>query len=249
MVAGHIGKNEGANHFAFAFLSRHDSDWDLGYSERQCLGGAARRPRRLRTRAPAPGRVLARGHVVPPAPRPPRGRHLAVLRLPRPAQPPLAHVEEVTGGTSRAVFVGSEYEYNHGRALVKAGLAWRPGRWELGDARDPQDSISGPAARPSSTPRSRASCRAPFLSASTQKGLDATYHSPWSVAGGASWRGDAHRDPHDARVVLRRGRLRHPGARAGAGRRPQGDGAARVPGRGQSVVVLRRRPRAAPRRR
>ena len=29
----------------------------------------------------------------------------------------------------------------------------------------------------------------PVLSASTQKGLDATYRSPWSVAGGATWRG------------------------------------------------------------
>ena len=34
MVAGHIGGNDGqANHFAFAFLSRHDTDWDLGYSD------------------------------------------------------------------------------------------------------------------------------------------------------------------------------------------------------------------------
>ena len=33
VVAGRIGKNEGeANQFAFAFLSRHDTDWDLGYS-------------------------------------------------------------------------------------------------------------------------------------------------------------------------------------------------------------------------
>ena len=30
----------------------------------------------------------------------------------------------------------------------------------------------------------------PFLAASTQKGLHATFHSPWSVAGGATWRGD-----------------------------------------------------------
>ena len=36
VVAGHIGENRGqANHFAFAFLSRHDTDWDLGYSNAQ----------------------------------------------------------------------------------------------------------------------------------------------------------------------------------------------------------------------
>jgi hypothetical protein len=36
LVAGHVGENRGqADHFAFAFLSRHDSDWDLGYSDVQ----------------------------------------------------------------------------------------------------------------------------------------------------------------------------------------------------------------------
>src|SRR5512145_3291895 len=33
MLAGHVGSHEGPDHFAFAFLSRHDSDWDLGYSD------------------------------------------------------------------------------------------------------------------------------------------------------------------------------------------------------------------------
>src|SRR5574341_790781 len=44
-------------------------------------------------------------------------------------------LEELAGSVSRAAFVGSEYEYNHARLLAKAGLAWRPGGWQLGMAR------------------------------------------------------------------------------------------------------------------
>jgi hypothetical protein len=38
MVAGQVGGEDGANRFAFAFLSRHDSDWDLGLSATDVSG-------------------------------------------------------------------------------------------------------------------------------------------------------------------------------------------------------------------
>ena len=41
-------------------------------------------------------------------------------------------LEELAAGASSALFVAKENEYNHGRLLAKAGVAWRPGRWELG---------------------------------------------------------------------------------------------------------------------
>ena len=67
MVAGHVGRNHGrADHFAFAFLSRHDTDWDLGYSNARGLGCLPGRRRRVRPRARARGRVLGGRHLVAP---------------------------------------------------------------------------------------------------------------------------------------------------------------------------------------
>jgi hypothetical protein len=191
MVAGHIGKNDGqANHFAFAFLSRHDTDWDLGYSDARVTAGSA-------DGSAGFGRVRQRlveywvGGTW---------SHRFGSRLSFGVSPFLAYrtqrsrrsltLEDLAAGTSRAVFVGKEHEYNHGRALLKAGLAWRPGHWELGAT------VMTPGIRIykkgkavfNATVAGVASV--PLLSASTQKGLDATYHSPWSAAGGASWRGN-----------------------------------------------------------
>jgi hypothetical protein len=191
MVAGHIGKSEGqANHFAIAFLSRHDTDWDLGYSDARVTSGSA-------NGSAGYGRVRQRvveywlGGTW---------SHRFGSRLSFGVSPFLAYraqrsrrtltLGDVTAGTSRAVFVGEEYEYNHGRALVKAGLAWRPGRWELGAT------LTTPGVRLYDSGKAvfnatvAGVAQAPFLSASTQKGIGATYHSPWSTAGGASWRGD-----------------------------------------------------------
>jgi hypothetical protein len=188
MVAGHGGGHEGADHFAFAFLSRHDSDWDLGYSD-------------VRVSGTQPDARAGFGRV--------RQRlveywvggtwsHRFSDRLSVGVSPFLAYraqrsrrslaLEEVSGGASRAAFVGSEYEYNHARLLAKGGLAWRRGSWQLGiTLTAPGFGIwsNGKAVFNASATGDVAS---PLLSASTQKGLDATYHAPWSVATGATWR-------------------------------------------------------------
>ena len=86
----------------------------------------------------------------------------------------------------------------------------------------------------------------PLLSASTQTGLESTYHSPWSVAGGATWRGErtaVHTtvewfsavDPYD---ILE----------PAADRRHERDDATDFRGGGLERRQLRRGPRAAARR-
>jgi hypothetical protein len=188
MLAGHVGGHDGADHFAFAFLSRHDSDWDLGYSDVQVSAGQPD------ARAGF-GRVRQRlveywvGGTW---------SHRFSDRLSAGVSPFFAYraqrsrrslaLEEITGGASRAVFVGSESEYNHLRGMAKAGLAWRPGAWELGlTVTTPGVGLwsQGKTVFNASVTGDVAS---PLLSASTQKGLDATYHAPWSVAAGATWR-------------------------------------------------------------
>jgi hypothetical protein len=188
MVAGHVGENRGQrDHFAFAFLSRHDSDWDMGYSNVQVSvspeadAGFGRSRQRLVeywVGGSWSHRLSDRLSVgLSPffAYRAQRSRR-ALSR------------EELTGDTSSAVFVGRENEYNHFRLLAKAGIAWRPGRWELGA------NVTAPGVKLWGNGKSvfNASvvgdAAAPVLSASVQKGLEATYHAPWSVAGGATWR-------------------------------------------------------------
>jgi hypothetical protein len=188
MLAGHVGSHEGANHFAFAFLSRHDSDWDLGYSD---VSVSAARPDahagfgRVRQRlveywvggtwSHRFSEELSFGISPFVAYRAQRSRRSLAL-------------EQISGGASGAAFVGSEYEYNHVRVLAKAGLAWRPGPWQLGVTMTaPGFGLvgQGKAVFNASFTGNVAN---PIVSASTQTGLDATYHAPWSVAGGASWR-------------------------------------------------------------
>ena len=99
-------------------------------------------------------------------------------------------LEQRESGAVEAVFVGKEFEYNHVGVLGKLGLAWRPGHLELGAT------VTTPRARIWSDGKTVFNATVagvagtPLLSASTQTGLDSTYHSPWSVAGGATWRGE-----------------------------------------------------------
>jgi hypothetical protein len=188
MLAGHVGSHESDDHFAFAFLSRHDSDWDLGYSDVQVSGarpdaraGFGRVRQRLveywvgGTWSHRFSDQLSVGVSPFVAYRAQRSRR----SLSR---------EEISGGASQAAFVGSEYEYNHARLLAKAGIAWRPGAWQLGMT------VTAPGFRLLSQGKAvfnaslTGDVASPILSASTQTGLDATYHAPWSVAGGATWR-------------------------------------------------------------
>jgi hypothetical protein len=74
------------------------------------------------------------------------------------------------------------------RVLAKAGLAWRPGRWELGlTATTPGAALWGQG-KATFNASATGAVTSPLVSASTQEGLDVTYHAPWSVALGASWR-------------------------------------------------------------
>ena len=189
MLAGHIGENHGqADHFAFAFLSRHDSDWDMGYSNVQVSGsspdataGFGRSRQRLveywlgGSWSHRLSERLSVGLSPFFAYRAQRRRR-ALSR------------EELAGETSSAVFVGREIEYNHIRLLAKAGIAWRPGRWELGA----NFTVPGVKLWGNGKSMFNASVSGdagpPVLSASVQKGLEPTYHAPWSVAGGATWR-------------------------------------------------------------
>lgn len=188
VLAGSVGGDEGTDRFAFAFLSRHDSDWDLGYSDasvssaqpdaRAGFGRVRQRlveywvggtwSRRLSDR-------LAVGVSPFIAYRAQRSRRALEL-------------EEIADGASRAAFVGKEYEYNHARALVKAGVAFRPGAWQLGiNVTTPGLSVWSQG-KTSFNASVIGDVPDPIVSASTQSGLDATYHAPWSVAAGATWR-------------------------------------------------------------
>jgi hypothetical protein len=190
MVAGVVGGGGGANRFAISLLSRHDSDWDLGLNDPNISGT---RP----SGSAGFGRVRQRlveywlGGTW---------SHRFSDRLSVGISPFLAYRaqrsrrsvqrEEVSdSGSSRAAFFGIEHEYNHGRALAKVGLAWRPGEWELGAT------LTTPGVKIFSSGKAVFNASLvgevsePLISASTQAGLEATYHAPWAMAGGATWRG------------------------------------------------------------
>jgi hypothetical protein len=191
MVAGHIGQNRGqGSHFAFAFLSRHDTDWDLGYSDTDVSAGEA-------DAYAGYGRVRER--VIEYWVGGTWSRRLA-HRLSFGLSPFFAYraqrsrrsltVEEVVSDAARTAFVGQESEYNHVRVLLKAGLAWRPGRWELGATVTTPGVALYRRGKTVFNASVAGGASPPLLSASTQEGLDATYRSPWAAAGGATWRGE-----------------------------------------------------------
>jgi hypothetical protein len=189
-VAGRIGTGTGPDRFAFAFLSRHDTDWDIGFSDVDVVSGA--------TTASA-GFGRARERVVEYW----GGgtwSHRAGDGLSFGVSPFLAYraqrarraltLEELDAGSTRSVFAARENEYDLVRALVKAGLAWRPSRFELGlTVTTPGVKLYGKG-RAAFNASVTGGAAPPLLSASTQKGLAATYRSPWAVAAGASWRGE-----------------------------------------------------------
>jgi hypothetical protein len=191
VIAGRIARRDGkADQFAFAFMARHDTDWDLGYSDARVTGGSP-------TASAGFGRVRERvlDYWVGPS-----WSHRLSETLSIGVTPFFTYraqrnrrsltVEELSGGTVQAAFVAKEYEYNHVGVLGKVGLAWRPGPLELGAT------VTTPRARFWSDGKTvfnatvAGVAEAPLLSASTQEGLESTYHSPWSAAGGATWRGE-----------------------------------------------------------
>jgi hypothetical protein len=95
-----------------------------------------------------------------------------------------------TGG-STATFV-LEQEYDHARVLPKLGLAWRKAPFDLGLT------MTMPGLRVWSKGRvrsllSQSGAPVPVLGGEDAEGLDADYHSPWSLGGGAAWRGQRAR--------------------------------------------------------
>lgn len=188
MVAFHVGAHEDGSHFAFAFLARYESDFDLGYSASDVseaspiaaagygrlkqrvleywVGGSwSRRVSRNVSLGLSPF-VAFRGH---------RSRRTLAA-------------EELSPVLQRGTFVGIENEYNHMRVLAKLGVAWRPGSWQLGA------NLTTPGFKVYSDGKTNFNATAAsgtgvtLLAATTQKGLDATYHAPWSVAVGATRR-------------------------------------------------------------
>jgi hypothetical protein len=189
LIAGRIGENRGqADQFAFAFLSRHNSDLDLGYTDVQvsasspdASAGFGRARLRLveywvgGTWSHRLKERLAIGVSPFFAYRAQRNRRSLTS-------------EDITTGVSTVQSVGREIEYNHVRVLAKLGVAWRPGHWELGA------NVTAPGVKLWSDGKSvfnatvAGETPTPFLAAAVQRGLRSTYHAPWSVGAGATWR-------------------------------------------------------------
>ena len=152
-----------ANHFAVAFLSRHDSDWDLGYSAARVSGSTPDGVRGLRPLPPAPGRVLGRRHLV--ARLGTGSRSVSrLLRLPRAAEPAALDRRGWRPRPRRArSSSAARTSTTTCGLLAKAGVAWRPGRWELGATVTTGASGSGAPASRRSTPRRRAIGLTPVL--------------------------------------------------------------------------------------
>jgi len=188
IVAGQVGPREGDNRFAFAFLSRHDSDWDVGVNDVNIAAGTADAQAgfgRLRQRlveywvGGTWSHRLSDTVSVGVSP-------FFSMRQQRSRR--ALQYEEIQGGATRDLFVAIENEYDHLRALAKFGVAWRPGSWELGLTVTTPGFALWDAGRVVFN-ASATGIADPLLSASVQKDLDATYKAPWSVAGGATWRG------------------------------------------------------------
>lgn len=189
MVAGHVGAHDGGkNHFAFAFLSRNDSDFDLGYTRVGVPGAGAPGAAgfgRFRQRVVEYWMGGAWSRKV--------GDRLSIGVSPffayhgQRSRQSLT-LEAVDGAASTAAFVGSEVEFNHVRLLGKLGVAWRPGRWELGATLTTPGvklwgngkSLFNASLAGSSVP--------PYLSAASEDGLAPTCKAPLSVAVGATRR-------------------------------------------------------------
>jgi hypothetical protein len=140
-----------------------------------------------------------------------------------------------------------ENEYNHMRVLAKLGLAWRPGSWQLGA------NLTAPGFKLYSDGKTNFNATVAsgtgmtLLAATTQKGLDATYHAPWSVAVGATRRFE--RSAIHATVewfsAIDTYDILQPAPAPVAGRGPKHPDP--VPRRGRERRELRRRLRARPR--
>src|SRR5262249_51158812 len=124
MLAFHVGPHEeNGNHFAFAFLSRYDSDFDMDFETTSVSGAspdASAGFGRFKQRVleywvgGSWSRRLSRDVSIGVSPffgyRAQRSRRALVL-------------EQVSPELSRSAFVGKEDEFNHLRLLAKLGVA------------------------------------------------------------------------------------------------------------------------------
>jgi hypothetical protein len=188
MLAFHIGPHEEGNHFAFAFLSRYESDFDLGYSVSDVSEAS---PVASAGYGRFKHRVLEYWFGGNWSRRVSRNVSIGVsaflaFRGQRSRRSLAA--EQLSPDLQRGAFVGIENEYNHMRVLAKLGVAWRPGSWQLGA------NLTAPGFKVYSDGKTNFNATAAsgtgvtLLAATTQKGLEATYHAPWSVAVGATRR-------------------------------------------------------------
>ena len=157
MVAGHVGGNDGqTNHFAFAFLSRHDSDWDLGYSDVEVSAaspdGSAGFGRVPPARSSSTGSGGTWSH---------RARTTGSRSASRPSSPTApsaagarSTLEELSAGASGAALRRQrERVQPRARSWPRPASPGGPGRWELGRHGDrARASSSGATASRSSTP-------------------------------------------------------------------------------------------------
>lgn len=81
-----------------------------------------------------------------------------------------------------------EQELDHVRVQTKVGWAWRPGSLDLGLTLTPPGLGLWSTGRVRSVSSASGSV-ADHLGAVDQDGLDATYRAPWSVGAGGTWRG------------------------------------------------------------
>jgi len=188
MLAFHLGRHDEArNHFAFAFLSRYRSDLDADFASVSVSAespsgsaGFGRYRRRVHEYWVGGDWSRALGHDVSVGVSP-----FFAYRGQRDRRS--LTVEELSPSSSEAAFVGKQNDYDHVRLLAKAGVAWRPGRWQLGAT------LTAPGFKLWSRGKQlfNASVSGPgtgLLSALGAKGLPATYHAPWAAAFGATRR-------------------------------------------------------------
>ena len=189
MVAFHLGPHEdGGNHFAAAFLSRYDTDVDVGFS---AANVSPLSPDASASYGRFKLRLLEYWAGVNWSRRVSRHVSLGIssffgYRAQR-IRRTLA-VEQLSDSLSRGAFVGREDEYDHLRLLAKLGVAWRPGDWELGaTVTAPGFKLWGKGKTVfNATVASGTGTN--LLSASTQQDLDANFEAPWSIAAGATRR-------------------------------------------------------------
>ena len=189
MLAFHVGRHEETgNHFAFAFLSRYDSDFDLGYNDVDVSGlkpdasaGFGRYKQRVLeywlggtwSRRLSPSLSVGLSPFL--AYRAQRSRRSLA-------------VEELAPDLARGAFVGSENEYNHVRLLAKLGVAWRPGAWELGTTLTAPGFKLWAGGKTIFNATASSGTGVNLLAATVQKDVPVTYQAPWSVAVGATRR-------------------------------------------------------------